>query len=179
MWQIYATACALSTGIFMTTPYSNLESKVEQACLALIQAQQAALHAAGDTTLDGINFYTGQSSEDMKLAPNNGAVIMSAVNSNEEEPQFSGNWFIDVSVGVIGKGIEDDSDEADPKPAYDALVATVFDLFNCSNLAALLTTYGTALSVQGFIPQGVTFNVDGITWHNELNVRVLASPSAL
>lgn len=150
----------------MSSPYSNLASKLEQA---------GSTFAATFVPI-GTGVFTGQST-DTKTPP---LVICEAdENTAEEEPQFTGNYWMDFSVSVVTMA-PTDADGVSPKPANDSLVATVFDKFNASNIAAVLSAQGIAdFTCIAMIPRGPQFETDGSAWKNTFHFRAYCCPSTL
>lgn len=150
----------------MSAPYSNLASKLEQAAAVL-----AAASAGANATV-----FTGQSDLD-KDAP---CIICAADQETaEEDPPFTGNFWIDLEIQV--KGIAAiDADGLAPKAAYDTLVATTFDTFSATALLANLNGAGIAdFTCQGFVPKGPGFRTEEDAWVNTLSFRIYCCASTL
>jgi len=148
----------------MSAPFSDLFSKAEQAGVALISA-----NAVGTP-----NVFAGLAYLD-KDAP---CVICVAEGPSEEEPPFTGNYWLTLNILVKSKAAADDG--IDPRPAHELLVATVFDLFLSATLPADLNAMGVVdFSVQGFMPGPMDFAVEEDLWISSLRMRIYCCASTL
>lgn len=149
----------------MSAPYSNLASKLEQAAVAY----------ATPLLPDGTNFTTGQSAT-VKVPP---LIVCAAdLETAEEEPQFTGNYWLDFSVDVKVMA-PTDADGVLQKPANDLLVAQTFDAFSSTSLAAQLSAAGTDFTCFAMLPRGPNFRIEGDAWINTLNFRAYCCASTL
>lgn len=145
-------------------PLVNLESKAEQ-------AGKAYLDGLGTITAQVL---TGKSSED-KEPP---LVIIEANNSEEEEPEFSGNFWVEYSVTIKSLATVD-VDGVDPKAADETLIDLVFSAFTVSDLAAQLTAALDDFTCQGLKSFKVKSSQEGNCWVNTLTFMALCCPSDL
>lgn len=149
----------------MASPYSDLAAKLELASTTFLKTK----------SLSTENIYEGQDSED-KQAP---AVISYAEGPGEEDPPFTGNFWLDLQV-IVKYVFSIDADGVDPKPLNDALVAAVFDAMLQIDLPTQLNAQAipdfTCFTAQ---PLGQETSVEGSVRTNALKLRVYSCAASL
>lgn len=152
----------------MPTPSSNLSSKAEQVMAAYL------------TALDTITatIATGKAS-DGKAPP---IVICDAPDVGEQDPPYSGNHWVTVEV-IVKSMAPVDADGVATKPDDDALVATVFDSVQVSDLVAQLNAAAVTAEL-AFTCMGVTFDggssgQNGDAWVDSIKANLYCCASTL
>lgn len=146
---------------------SNLLSKSELAGATY----GATILTAAELTA---NIVTGEATDD-KAAP---AVGFVADNSPEEDPPFSGNFWVGYSVKVRSIAAID-ADGVDPKTAHDLLSATIFDAFQSDDITTQLTDAQSGFTVQGVVYDGLDNNPSGDCLESILKMRLYCCASDL
>lgn len=101
--------------------------------MAALNAKTELVLAAYLTGLNLPNVISDESSQD-KTPPE---IVCGAKTANEEPP-FSGNYWVDFEIETISMFTTPD-DESDPKVAHDALAESVFNALADTTLPAKLT----------------------------------------
>lgn len=144
---------------------SNLLSKAEQALVAVIVA---GLGSSGSG-----NVFTGKASGD-KSAP---CVICACDAAIEEDPPYSGNYWVDAAV-IVKYIAGREADEVDPKANADVTLATVVDIVNDSALAGSLSSAAvTGFTCFGTVPNGMESNQEEDHWQDTFRLRLYCCPS--
>jgi hypothetical protein len=146
---------------------SNIEAKVEEAFKSFLSN-----HA--DLADLGLNYFTGVDDENQALP----CVVAHAMSSTEE-PQNSGNSFVDVAVWVKTKlhQANPSNPTEDRIAAHNVLVSAVRDVLSTDDLALQLSATQVDFYVYDPVVSGASQNgVDGTTAKNLKQFRVYCCP---
>jgi hypothetical protein len=150
----------------MTTVYNSLESRLEQACLALITAAPPP---------DGTKLFAGQDSDDQALP-----AVVAYAQKGDDVDKYNPDGFYRCQVQVYCKTSADTDDSgASLKTAHDTLVATVRDALLQPNLPDLLTGSVDELTVLDAFVTGIENTVEGRCFKNVITFEFVAASNSL
>lgn len=113
-------------------------------------------------------------------------VICDADGEGEEEPRFTGNFWLNVSVRILRSAVQNEDgsnpNAPDPDIASEALTSAIFGALQVDNLAALLSAAVPDFTV---LPNGVRFdaptsgqNEQG-WWIDEMKLKLYCCASSI
>lgn len=146
-----------------------LTEKLEEAFVSLLTAPAQVVDAAC------LVVTSGEITD--KTLPLVGA--MAEDDSAEEDPKGSGNFWVSCTVTVRTRAVKNQTGDADPAIASDALVSAVHRTLLVDDLAAQLSAAATSFTV---FPASITFHTptntqDGDAWISDLKMRLLCCAS--
>lgn len=150
----------------MSAPFNDVFAKTCEAGAGLLAAIPL-----------GAPVYQGEGTEDM-VTP---CVRLYAETAEEEDPQYSGNFWANFNAEVIYPAPVSIG-TADTKAPNDLLVQTVFDTFSSSTLPTDLNALAspvddfTCIAVRN---RQVRFETSGNQWINTLTMQLLVCASSL
>jgi len=140
----------------MAAPYSDLASKVEEACLAVVTATGASVTLNAGLTVDEL------------LTP---YCVCACVSAGEEVVRNTGIYRVSVQIMVVSSA--DDSTLAN----HRSLVATIFDAFQYDTVEATLSAAVSDFHVYDVFYNGFESSVEERKLINQLNVDMVCCAS--
>jgi hypothetical protein len=123
----------------MSAPYHDIESKLEEAFVAVLAAQLT------DEQLDDAEIYTGLSAEDIE----SGKRIVCECTNASGVPGQAGNW--SATVQTVIRTPADPRPRAEKLAEHRSLVAYVRDVLMDTTLPTLLEAEATDVQVMGIL----------------------------